>query len=161
MTEQEGISYDDLDVRAGRVKEIKDHPNADKLYLMTVEIGNEERSVIAGLRPFFSKEELEGKNIVVLCNLKPSKLRGHMSYGMVMAAEAGKKLMLLNPGEGCKGKQVDFLERTREPRKEVSITQFSQVPFEVKDKMVSSNGKTLLCNEKPITVDIEDGAMVR
>lgn len=83
------ISYDDfakLDLRIARVLEVSEHPNADKLYVLKVDIAGVERQVVAGLRPYMPPEALLGRNIVVVANLEPRKMRGIESQGMLLAA---------------------------------------------------------------------------
>lgn len=74
-----------LDIRVGQIKAAEDHPNADKLIILRVDVG-EERQLVAGLRGYYRPEELVGKKVVVFVNLKPIKLRGIQSQGMVLAA---------------------------------------------------------------------------
>jgi methionyl-tRNA synthetase len=84
------VSIDDfgkLDVRVGEIKEVEDHPNADKLFVMKVDLGEEEnRTIVAGLKGHYEKEELKGKNAIFVSNLQPVKLRGVESNGMILAA---------------------------------------------------------------------------
>jgi len=83
------IQYDDfckLDLRVGKVLEAIAHPNADKLLVLKVDLGAEQRQVIAGMRAWYSPEDLVGKNIVVVANLAPRKMRGMESQGMLLAA---------------------------------------------------------------------------
>ncbi len=83
------IGYDDfakLDLRVGKVLAIEDHPNADKLYVVTVDLGGRQRQIIAGLRPYMPQEALLGKNIIVVANMEPRKMRGLESQGMLLAA---------------------------------------------------------------------------
>jgi methionyl-tRNA synthetase len=74
-----------LDIRVGRITAAEDHPNADKLLVLRVDVG-EERQLVAGLKGYYRPEELIGKTVVVFVNLKPVKLRGVESQGMVLAA---------------------------------------------------------------------------
>lgn len=87
----EVVSFEEfmkLDLRVGKILSIEDHPNADKLYIIKVDLGEEEpRTLVAGLKRFYSKEEMEGKRIIVVSNLKPAKMRGIVSNGMLLAAE--------------------------------------------------------------------------
>lgn len=84
------INYDDfvkLDLRVGKVVEIKNHPNADKLYVASVDMGDGQiRQIIAGLRPYIAPEGLIGRNVIVVANLEPRKMRGLESQGMMLAA---------------------------------------------------------------------------
>lgn len=76
-----------VDIRIGRVIEVKDHPNADKLYIITVDFGNFKRQIVAGLKQYYKPDELLGKHIVVVVNLEPKIFRGEESQGMLLAAE--------------------------------------------------------------------------
>ncbi len=83
------ISYQDfqkLDMRIGRILKVEDVPKADNLYKIDVEIGSEQRTIVAGMKPYYSKEEMVGLDIVVLTNLEPRKIRGIKSEGMLLAA---------------------------------------------------------------------------
>lgn len=74
-----------LDMRVGTITHAEDHPDADKLTLLRVDVG-EERQIVAGLRGYYRSEDLVGKKVVVFVNLRPAKLRGVESQGMVLAA---------------------------------------------------------------------------
>ncbi len=84
------VSYEDfakLDIRIGTISSVEDHPNADKLYVILVDFdSSEQRQIVAGIKKDYSKEELLGKQISVICNLKPAVLRGVASAGMLLAA---------------------------------------------------------------------------
>lgn len=86
-----------LDLRIGKVVEVNKAPDADTLYLTKVDIGGETLSIVAGLAKFVPVDELLGKSVVVLCNLKASKLRGHLSEGMIMCAKIGEQMEPLQP----------------------------------------------------------------
>lgn len=85
------INYEDfqkVEMKVGKVLSVEKIPNRDKLYKLQVDIGEEKpRQIITGLVPYYSKEELEGKLIIVLTNLKPAKFAGEISDGMLLAAE--------------------------------------------------------------------------
>jgi methionyl-tRNA synthetase len=84
-----------LDFRVAEILDVEDHPNADKLYILKVKIGKEERTIVAGIKQHYGKEELKGKKIVVFTNLEPVVLRGEKSEGMLLAATKGEKVVLL------------------------------------------------------------------
>lgn len=86
--------FDKLDLRVAKVVEAKKHPDADKLLVLQLEVGNEKRQVVSGIAKYYSPEELVGKDVILVYNLKPIKLRGIESHGMVLAASKGKKLTL-------------------------------------------------------------------
>lgn len=92
------ISLEDfkkIDLRVGKIIEVKDHPNADKLYVLTVDLGNEKRNIVAGIKKYYKPEELIGKYIIVVANLEPKNIRGVISEGMLLAAQDDKEISLL------------------------------------------------------------------
>ncbi|TFG56197.1 MAG: methionine--tRNA ligase [Methanomassiliicoccus sp.] len=89
-------AYEALDLRVGLVEEVCDHPNADKLMVLKVDIGRPIQ-LVAGLKNYYTKEQLTGKKVVVITNLQPAKLRGVESQGMVLAAESGDLVKVLTP----------------------------------------------------------------
>ena len=95
--------WKNLDLRVAQIVSVKDHPNAEKLLLLEVDLGSElgKRQLVAGLKKYYSKEELEGKRCVVFANLEPAHLRGEESEGMVLAAVDSEKdkVVLLDPGK--------------------------------------------------------------
>jgi methionyl-tRNA synthetase len=88
--------YSALDLRIGKVIVVEQHPNADKLYVMKVDIGRP-ITIVTGLKDFYSAEELSSKTLVIVSNLEPAKLRGVKSEGMLLAAEEAGGLALLTP----------------------------------------------------------------
>jgi len=88
--------WNKVEIKTGKVKEVEDHPNADKLYVLKVDTG-EERTIVTGLKGSYSKEDLKDKTVVVLCNLEEKELRGVKSEGMVLAAVDGNEISLLVP----------------------------------------------------------------
>lgn len=87
------IAYDDfakIDLRVATVVEAAPHPNADKLLVLTVDLGTERRQLIAGIRAYYAPEMLVGRQVIVVANLEPRKMRGLESNGMVLAASAGE-----------------------------------------------------------------------
>ncbi len=83
------ISIDDflkIKLRVGKVIEASDHPNADKLIVLKVDLGDEQRQICAGLKGHYTPEELLGKSLVLVSNLAPRMMRGMESQGMLLAA---------------------------------------------------------------------------
>jgi len=78
--------FEKIELKVGQIKEVEDHPNAEKLYILKVDVG-EERQLVAGIKKWYGKEELIGKKVIVVTNLEPAKLRGVESNGMLLAAE--------------------------------------------------------------------------
>ncbi len=80
--------FSKLEFRVALVEKVDIVPKADKLYILSLDLGYEKRTIVSSIREFYKPEELEGKKIVVLCNLKPAKFRGVPSNGMLLAAES-------------------------------------------------------------------------
>jgi methionyl-tRNA synthetase len=78
--------WEKIDLKTAEILEIEDIPGADKLYKIKIDLGTETRVLVAGLKPYYTKEELEGKKCVVFCNLEPRKIKGIESRGMILAA---------------------------------------------------------------------------
>lgn len=103
-----------IDLRVAKMLDVKPHPNADKLYLLDVDLGTEKRTLVAGLKDFYTAEELKGKNCVVFTNLEAKELRGIKSEGMILAAverKEGKevKVVLLQPEKDIElGSKVEW-----------------------------------------------------
>ncbi|HZZ43599.1 MAG TPA: methionine--tRNA ligase subunit beta [Tepidisphaeraceae bacterium] len=98
------IQYDDfakIELRIATVLDCKPHPNADKLLVLQVDLGEEKRQICAGLKAFYQPEQLVGKQIVVVANLAPRTMRGEVSQGMLLAAtDASGKVIFVAPSEG-------------------------------------------------------------
>ena len=92
-----------LDIRTAKVLEVRDHPNADKLVCMTIDLGTERREIIAGLKGYCQVEALVGKSVIVVTNLPPRKMRGLESNGMLLAAtyeQAGARCVVVLTTDG-------------------------------------------------------------
>jgi len=98
----EKIPFNDwkkLDLRVGQIKTVKQHPNADKLYILLVDLGEGEHDLqlVAGLKNDYKQEELLNKKITVIRNLEPTTIRGVESQGMLLAAVFKDKTILISP----------------------------------------------------------------
>ncbi len=94
------ISIDEfakVELRVATVKAAEPHPKADRLLVLKIDLGDEERQLVAGIRAHYTPEELVGKQIVVVANLQPAVLRGVESQGMLLAASDGEKVIVLSP----------------------------------------------------------------
>jgi len=95
------ITIDDfgkIDLRVAKIEACKAHPNADKLLILSLKVGNDKRQVVSGIAKFYKPEDIVGKNVVIVANLKPVKLRGELSEGMILAATIGESLSVLEAG---------------------------------------------------------------
>jgi len=94
------VSFDDfmkMDIRIGKILQAEKHPNADKLLKLQVDLGAEQRQVIAGIAEHYAPADLLGKSISLIVNLKPAKIRGEISQGMILAADDGTTISPLIP----------------------------------------------------------------
>jgi len=92
------VNFDDfskLELKTGKILEVSPHPDAEKLYLLKVDIGEKVVQLVAGIKPFYTPEQLENKFVVVLVNLEPKNIRGVLSEGMVLAAQGKDDVSLI------------------------------------------------------------------
>ncbi|MFH1421730.1 MAG: methionine--tRNA ligase subunit beta [Planctomycetota bacterium] len=86
-----------IDMKVGKILSVDKHPDADKLYIISIDIGEETKQAVAGLKDFYSIEELIGKKVIVVTNLEPAKLRGIESHVMILAAQHNNTVSLITP----------------------------------------------------------------
>ncbi|MEE9323559.1 MAG: methionine--tRNA ligase [Candidatus Aenigmarchaeota archaeon] len=141
-----------LDLKVAKVEKVEDHPEAEKLYVLKIAIGKEKRTLVARLKGYYSKKELEGKNIVVIANLKPAKLRGVESKGMLLAAEKGKKIGLLTSRDKP-GSDVFAEGAEKSPKKVIDIKDFLKLNIEARKGKAYYKGKALKTDKGEINVD--------
>jgi len=92
------ITYEDfkkVDLRTAKVKAVEDVPGAEKLYRIVLDVGGEERVVLGGLKPYYTKDQLLGKTVIVVFNLQPKRMFGMESQGMLLAVEKDGVVSLL------------------------------------------------------------------
>lgn len=87
--------FKNLELIVARIKEVKDHPNADRLYVLKVDTGKEEKQLVAGIRKFYTHEQLLGRQVIMINNLEPAVIRGEESRGMVLAVTDEQGTVLL------------------------------------------------------------------
>ena len=103
------VTYDEfrrLDIRVARILEVNPHPNADKLYLLKIDLGGTQRQIVAGIRNSYKPEELMGKQIAVITNLEPAVIRGVKSEGMLLAASDENGIAILTPQREVKAGSI-------------------------------------------------------
>lgn len=86
-----------LELKVGKIIEVNDHPNADKLYLIKVSLGDKEKQLVAGIKLSYTKEELLGKLVIIVDNLEPAVIRGQTSEGMILAVKYSAGIAVLRP----------------------------------------------------------------
>jgi methionyl-tRNA synthetase len=109
MAEIQFEQWQQLELRLGTIVEAEKHPDADRLVVLKVNLGTEQRQIVAGIRQWYEPAELVGRTIVVVANLAPAKLRGIWSQGMLLAATdqaTGRVAILTCDGELAPGSKV-------------------------------------------------------
>lgn len=91
-----------LELKAAEIKEVTEHPNADRLYVIKVDLGDKTKQIVAGIRGSYQKEDLIGKQVVVIDNLEPAILRGVESQGMLLAASDEQGICIVSPQRNVK-----------------------------------------------------------
>ncbi|XP_038648634.1 aminoacyl tRNA synthase complex-interacting multifunctional protein 1a isoform X2 [Scyliorhinus canicula] len=151
------IDVSRLDLRIGRIITAEKHPDADSLYVEEIDVGEENpRTVVSGLVKHVPIEEMQNRLAIILCNLKPAKMRGVVSQAMVMCASSPEKVEILDPpSDAVPGDRVTFEDYPGEPDKELNpkkkiwdqiqpdmntnaeyVATYKGTPFEVKGKGV-------------------------
>jgi len=149
-------------LKVALVEEVLDHPNADSLYVLKVGLGGETRTVCAGLKKHLSKEELLGRKVVVVYNLKPANLRGVESKGMILAAETeAGRLAPVDPEPGEPGDDVTAEGLPPSPKADLTLKEFEKAPLTVKAGTVRYKDRSLTSPRGPIRAAAPDGATVR
>jgi methionyl-tRNA synthetase len=150
-----------LDLRVAKIEKVERHPKADKLYIETLETGEgltgvrEERQIVSGLVPYYTEDQLLGKKIIVAYNLKPAKLRGVDSRGMLLAASDKERVEALDAGDAPTGTRLlPEGESAAAVPEEIDIDTFFSLPIVVKNHEVLFNGKKLCLNGKPVKTEI-------
>lgn len=161
----ESDPFSNLDLRVAKIIDVKDHPDADKLYILHIDLGDlGKRVLVAGMKPYYSKEEIKGKNIVIVTNLKPAKIRGIKSNGMLLAAGGGTDIVsLLNPGNAKPGSIVFIEGISRKPLSILEFEDFKQIKMTVNEKQQIKYKEKILQGEKGVIVtdkNVEKGAIV-
>lgn len=99
-TDKPLIPYDlfsQVELRVATILEAREHPNANKLLLLKVKVGEIEKQIVAGIKAHYTPESLVGTQIIIVNNLEPAMLRGEESHGMLLAASAGDQVVVLRP----------------------------------------------------------------
>lgn len=162
-----------LDVRVGKILSADKHPDADSLYVEQIDVGEEEpRTIVSGLVKYVPLEQLQGRKVVVLCNLKARNMRGVKSHGMLLCASdaAHENVEPLTPPEGAEvGERVFFGEGNQEQPEAAKENQVQKkkiweaVQPELKtddSKVANYKGMTMLTSAGPITAATLPGANI-
>ncbi|HLC99326.1 MAG TPA: methionine--tRNA ligase [Candidatus Nanoarchaeia archaeon] len=146
-----------FDLRVSKVLEARKHPDADKLLILQIDTGIDKRQICAGIAAYYKPEELVGKHIIVIRNLKPAKLRGEVSAGMLLAGGDSKVHRVLEAKKSKPGDAVYVDGITPQPDKEISIDDFAKVKMNVEKKKAYYKGSVLKTDKEEVSVDMDKG----
>lgn len=155
----------EMDIRAAKIIDVQNHPDADSLYVLQVDAGKgEPRTICSGLRASYKAEELKDRMIVLFANLKPAPLRGIMSNGMLFAGDTDEEhvCVLIAPPEDAKpGDRATFhgIAPATDGRI-LKVKDFEKISLEVRGKVVFCGENALEIGDKPVTCDVLDGKKV-
>lgn len=149
-----------LHLKVAKVVHAENHPNADKLYVLNIDLGGEERQLVAGLKEHYSKEELEGKHLVVITNLKYAKLRGVESQGMLLAGEDDEHVGVLT-SEAPPGTSITVGDLKNNDEK-ITFDEFTKLTITVEQGKPLFQGHPFKAGDKGVVVEkVKDGARIR
>ena len=147
--------FSKLNLKIAKIINVDDHPEADRLYVLKVDLGIETRQIVAGIKEHYNKESLLNKKIIIVSNLKPAKLKGIESQGMLLAASNKDNLVLINPDKSEIGENV-IIDDVTPLEDQIKIDDFLKIKIEVKDKKVVYDKKQLKTSKEEITANIND-----
>jgi len=157
-----------LDLRVGHIRKASKHPDADSLYVEEIDLGEEKpRTVISGLVKFIPEEEMQDRMAIILCNLKPSKMRGIMSEAMVMCASTPEKVEIMAPPPGSKPGDLVHVEGfSRNPDAQLNPKKkiFESCAPDLKvndDKQATYKGVLWTVNGQPVTSQTLVGVQIK
>ncbi len=150
-----------VDFRIGEILSCTAHPSAEKLWVLQISLGSMgQRQVCAGLKAYFTAEELTGKKILLVSNLKPAKLRGVESQGMILAADDADDAVRLVMPEGEPGDQVTCEGIVPVPVRNLKIDDFAEIPLEIRGGQLCHEGKAFTGGGRPVSCAAADGSKV-
>ncbi len=149
-------------IKAARIMQVEPHPDATHLYCLTLDCGEAHaRTVAAGLVKHYGPEELSGRNVLVLSNLKPVDVRGVLSQGMVLVCEKRNKLELLDAGDAAPGALVEVDAQASAQAGEISVELFKAAPLRIVDSRMMFDDVPCCIEGRPITTRVLKNGPVR
>ncbi|MBN2102035.1 MAG: methionine--tRNA ligase [Candidatus Aenigmarchaeota archaeon] len=151
--EKDADPFSRLDLRVAKIEKVEQHPDAEKLYIEQIDVGGKKRQIVSGLKGHYKPKELEGKRIILVANLKPAKLRGVESDGMLLAVESKDKKVGLLTSKDEPGEHVFIEGMKQKPAKEIDIKEFAEMKMLVSEGKVLYKGKIMKTKNGELTVD--------
>ncbi len=142
-----------LRMMVGKIFDVKDHPNADTLYVLQVELGTEigKKQVVAGLKNYFTSSSLKNRKAIFCVNMRPATIRGQKSEAMILVADDGENASLLDAEKSAVGEEAAF-EGMENSRKEVTFDEFKKLLLVAEQGLVWFEGKKLVTPAEAVRV---------
>ena len=165
IKEEKKDPFSKVDLRVAKILDVKDHPNADSLYMIHLDLGKlGKRVIVAGMKPYYKINELKDKKIVIVVNLKPAKIRGIKSNGMLLAAEDDEgTVSLLDPKDSTPGSDLFVDGIKKEPANILEFDEFKKLKLKIgKNQKAMYNDNILKCEKGDVKSDknIKKGAKI-
>jgi methionine--tRNA ligase beta chain len=152
-----GSSFAHLDLRVGKIVHVENHPDAERLFIEKIDLGESTgpRTIVSGLRDHYTLEQMLDKTVIVVANLKPRKMLGVESSGMVLCAKTGDKVELIEvDGDAKLGQRVTAAGEAElpalEPKQADKLKLWESVAPELKtnaDRVATFQGKPLVAGD--------------
>ena len=151
-----------LQLKVGKITTISEHPNAEKLYIETIDVGEAQpRQIISGLKDHYSADALEGKQVIVVTNLQPAKLRGERSEGMILAVEDEHKTVGLLSTDAPVGSTLFTEQQWMDNAEQITIKEFAEVTLAYGDEGATIDGERLFVDGGTLFVDKDIQGTIR
>ncbi len=152
--------FSKLNLKVAKVLSVEKHPDADKLYIMKIDLGKEQRQIVAGLAPYYKINELKDKKIIIVTNMEYAELRGIESQGMLLAGEDNGNVKVLYVDDSEPGSQV-YIEGVKPQDEKISFDDFLKIKIIVKNGRVISDNKELQTNKEKVKIKELKKGLVR
>jgi len=147
-----------LNLRCALIEDVRDIEGADKLYELSVNLGGlGKRTLVAGIKKIYKKEELKGKKIALIANLEPATICGVKSEGMILAAEHKGQVEAVLLQKTLPGEKIFAEGLESEPATKVSFDEFSKINLIVKNGKILYKNKCLQSGKEILSVKLKEG----
>ena len=153
IIEKKEFSFKDIELRVAQITSVEKHPKADKLYIEQIDLGYEKRQIVSGIVGHYTPEELVGKKIILVANLKPAKLRGVESNGMLLAAQSENKAIGLILAPNSELGDLVFTTDQNEKFSQITIDYFFSIKIIAKSGKVFFDDRELQTSKETLSVD--------
>jgi methionyl-tRNA synthetase len=152
--EKKREGFASLNLKVGKILEIWQHPEAEKLYIEKIDLGEEKpRQIVSGLKDYYKLDELKGKKVIVVTNLKPAKLRGEKSEGMVLVSESEDKNIGLLETEAEIGTNLICNNEIADNPNRIKIDSFFKIKMTSDGKKIYYKDKEVKAKNKELKID--------